>query len=149
MEHIWDKVIKGLAAVAGAVAGAFGGFDAVLLVLVAFMAADYLSGMVVAWMGRSQKTQTGHLDSKAGFVGIAKKGLMLLLVLVAALLDRAIGAEAAIFRNAVVWFYIANEGLSVLENLALAGVPFPEKLRKALEQLKSKNDDNPDVDATV
>lgn len=139
METTWDKILKVLAIIGGAIAGWFGGFDTVLLVLVAFMAADYVSGWIVALMGKSPKTQGGGLNSKTGFVGIAKKGMMLLIVLVAALLDQALGVEAAVFRNAVIWFYIANEGLSILENLALAGVPFPEKLKNALEQLKTKN----------
>ena len=131
--------ILALAAAGGAVAGLFGGFDAVLGVLVAFMAADYLTGWGAALLGKSPKTATGGLDSKAGFAGIARKGLMLLVVLAGALLDRAIGAETAVFRDMVIWFYLANEGLSLLENLALAGVPFPEKLKRALEQLKEKD----------
>ena len=59
---------------------------------------------------------------------------MMLVVLVAALLDRAIGAQTAVFRDAACWFYIANEGLSLLENLSLAGVPFPDKLKEMLGQ---------------
>ena len=62
-------------------------------------------------------------------------------VLVAALLDRALGAENAMFRDAVIWYYVANESLSILENLALAGVPFPARLRAALEQLRQKQDE--------
>ena len=141
---MWDKVVKTMAAIAGAVAGLFGGFDTMLLVLVAFMAVDYVTGLVVAWMGKSHKSDNGHLDSKVGFIGIARKGLMILVVLAGALLDRAMGTETWVFRNMVIWFYIANEGLSLLENLALAGVPFPARLTKALEQLKEKNDEPPD-----
>jgi len=141
---MWDKVVKTMAAIAGAVAGLFGGFDTMLLVLVAFMAVDYVTGLVVAWMGKSHKSDSGHLDSKVGFIGIARKGLMILVVLAGALLDRAMGTETSVFRNMVIWFYIANEGLSLLENLALAGVPFPARLTKALEQLKEKNDEPPD-----
>ena len=140
MENAWDKVVKILAAIGGAIAGLFGGFDTMILVLAAFMAVDYITGLIVAWMGKSRKTETGHLDSKVGAKGIAKKGLMVLVVLAAALLDRALGADTAVFRNMVIWFYIANEGLSILENLALADVPFPQKLRDALEQLRKKND---------
>ena len=131
------KSIKALAAAGGAVAGLFGGLDAALSVLVAFMTIDYITGLLVGWLGRSGKTETGRLDSKAGFHGLCRKGLMLLTVLMAALLDRALGAEAAMFRDLMVWFYIANEGLSILENLSLAGVPFPERVRAALEQLQS------------
>lgn len=146
MAQIWDKVIKGMAAAAGAIAGVFGGVDTVLQVLVAFMAIDYLTGLVVAWMGRSGKTESGHLDSKVGFIGLAKKGLMMLMVLMAALLDRAIGTDAAVFRGLMIWFYIANEGLSILENLSLAGVPFPKRIREALEQLHDRSDTGVDIE---
>ena len=66
---------------------------------------------------------------------------MLLFVLMAAMLDRALGTDSPIFRSMVIWFYIANEGLSILENLAVAGVPFPRRFRQALEQLRSRNDE--------
>lgn len=139
MESIWDKAVKAFAAFSGAVAGAFGGFDPVFRVLLACMVVDYVSGVVVAVMGRSSKTASGGLDSKIGARGIAKKGLMLLVVLVAALLDSALGTEQQIFRSAVIWFYVANEALSILENMALANVPFPRKLLDALEQIRQRS----------
>ena len=142
----WNRALKALAAVGGAIAGAFGGWDGLLIVLVAMMGIDYVSGLVVAWMGRSQKTEYGGLSSKVGARGLAKKGLMLLVVLVGALLDRAMGAQTAVCRDAVCWFYIANEGLSMLENLALAGAPFPERLKELLGQKKQDAGDTLDVD---
>lgn len=141
MTYAWDRIVKGAAAVCGAVAGYFGGIDTALTVLMAFMAIDYATGVVAAWLGKSAKTANGCLDSKVGFAGLAKKGLMLLMVLVAAMLDRALGTEAAVFRSLMIWFYIANEGLSILENLTLSGVPFPQRVRDALEQLRRENDD--------
>ena len=96
-------------------------------------------------MGRSTKTETGHLDSKTGFIGLAKKGLMLPMVLMAALLDRALGTDAEVFRSIMNWFYIANEGLSILENLSLAGVPFPQRIREVLEQLHKKSNNGIDA----
>ena len=140
MEKSWDKLVRMLAAAGGAVAGWFGGFDQMMAVLSAMMALDYLTGCTVALMGRSMKTPGGGLSSKAGFTGIAKKGLMLAVVLVAALLDRALGTEQFVFRNALVLFYIANEGLSILENLERAGVPFPRRLQNALAQLRRQHD---------
>lgn len=140
MEAVWDKALKGLAAVCGAIAGAFGGFDAMMQVLAVMMVLDYVTGVIVAWMGRSKKTEGGHLNSKAGFAGLARKGLMLLVVLMCAALDRVLPADAAVFRSMMIWFYVANEGLSILENLALAGVPFPAAVKKALEQLRDKNE---------
>lgn len=140
MSNVWDKIVKGAAAVCGAVAGLFGGFEKMMIVLICCMVIDYATGLVVAAMGKSQKTETGHLDSKIGFVGICKKALMLLVVFMAALLDQAMGAESAVFRAMIIWFYVANESLSILENLSLAGVPFPAKLKNALEQLKAKQE---------
>ena len=139
MESVWDKAVKAFAAFSGAVAGAFGGFDPVFRVLLACMVVDYISGVIVAVMGKSSKTASGGLDSKIGARGIAKRGLMRLVVLVAALLDSALGTEQQIFRSAVIWFYVANEALSILENMALANVPFPQRLLNALEQIKRRN----------
>ena len=132
MGSIWDKMVRITAAAMGAVAGALGGWSWLMTVLLACMAADYLSGTIVAWLGRSEKTEYGGLSSKVGAKGLVRKGLMLLVVLVAALLDRALGQNNAMFRDAVCWFYIANEGISLMENLSLAGVPFPQKLKELL-----------------
>ena len=117
----------------------------VLYGLLGMMAADYVSGVAVAAMGRSAKTSYGGLSSKVGAMGLARKGLMLLVVLVAALLDAAMGAEAAMCRDAAIWFYIANEGLSLLENMSLAGVPFPDRLKRLLghkQQAQEEEDDH-------
>ena len=142
----WDKILKALAAVAGAICGLFGEWTTMLTILVVVMAIDYISGWIVALCGRSPKTEGGGLSSKVGFIGIAKKGFIMLLVLLATMLDRAIGHETMIFQSSLVFYYIANEGLSVLENAALMGVKFPEKIRKALETLRDKEDKPPDQD---
>lgn len=140
----WDKILKILAGVAGAVAGLFGEWNTMLTVLVVMMTADYLSGWIVAWCGRSPKTEGGGLSSKVGFIGLAKKGFIMLLVLVATMLDRAIGGGTSVFQSSLVLYYIANEGLSVLENAALLGVRFPEKMKRALETMREKEDEPPD-----
>lgn len=132
----WDKMAKIAAAAVGAVAGWFGKWDATLTILAILMAVDYVSGLMVAACGRSPKTAAGGLSSRAGFVGIARKGFIMLIVLLAALLDRAAGGTQA-FRTGAAMYYIANEGLSILENAALLDVPFPAKLKGALEELKS------------
>lgn len=139
----WDKIVKLLAGIAGGIAGLFGGWDLMLKVLLVFMIVDYATGWAVAIMGNSIKTKTGHLDSRISWKGILKKGLALAVVLLGAMLDKAIGENTA-FRTMAVWFYIANEGLSILENLALAGVPFPTWMKQALEQIREKNDEPPD-----
>jgi len=138
----WDKIIKIAAAIGGAIAGAFGGFDTMMQVLVAVMVIDYVTGWVVAILGNSAKTPNGHLSSEVAWKGLLKKGLALLVVLLGAMLDRAMGQN--VFRNMVVWFYIANEGLSILENLALAGVPFPQSVKRMLEQMREEHDKPPD-----
>ena len=130
MEQIWKGIIKGIAGVGGAIAGAMGGWDATLKVLIVMMVVDYVTGIMVAAMGKSEKTEYGGLSSKVGFVGLLKKGMMLMIVLVATMLDNAMGMNVC--RDAACWFYIANEGLSLLENLNLAGVPFPEKIKEIL-----------------
>jgi len=142
MNNTWDKILKYMAAAAGAVAGLFGGCDTMLKVLVVAMAIDYITGWAVAIMGNSLKTESGHLNSEVAWKGLLKKGLALLVVLLGALIDKAVGQD--VFRNMVVWFYIANEGLSILENLALAGVPFPQSVKKMLEQIRAQNDKPPD-----
>ena len=147
LEATWDKIVKIMAAAAGAIAGLFGGWDTMLMVLVGAMVIDYVTGWIVAIMGLSAKTEGGHLDSRVAVKGLLKKGMEILVVLLAALLDKAVGQ--AIFRNMVVWFYVATEGLSILENLALAGVPFPSGVKNALEQLREKNDKPPDTENNV
>ena len=140
----WDKILKALAAIAGAFAGLFGEWTTTLTILVVMMGLDYISGWIVAASGRSPKTETGGLSSKVGFIGIAKKGFIMLLVMLATMLDRAIGEGTTIFQSSIVLYYIANEGLSILENAALLGVPFPEKIRRALETMREKEDEPPD-----
>ena len=133
MAHTQDLLMKGGAAVAGFFHGMTAGQNrsAVLLVLVM---ADVASGMVAAAMGKSAKTPGGRLDSAAAARGVLRKGLMLLVVLIAYALDWMGGQENAMFATAAIWFYIGTEGLSLLENLARCGVPVPEKIRKMLEK---------------
>ena len=140
----WDKILKIIAGVAGAIAGLFGEWTTMLTILVVVMALDYISGWIVAWCGKSPKTESGGLSSKIGFIGIAKKGFIMLLVLLATLLDRAIGNDTYIFQSSLVLYYIANEGLSILENAALLGVQFPDKLKRALETMRENEDKPPD-----
>lgn len=137
--YIKNSVLAVLSAVGTFVAHGLGGWDAAMQVLVALMAADYLTGVLVAavWQ-RSNKSTTGALDSKAGFKGLCKKCAILLLVWIGVLLDHAIGAEYV--RTAVILFFTGNEGLSLLENLGLMGVPFPGFLQRALEALREQGD---------
>ena len=120
-------------------ANSLGGWDASLQVLIALMVTDYITGVLVAavWH-KSSKSSSGTLNSVAGFKGILKKCMILMLVWIGVLLDQALGSAYA--RTAVVLFFVGNEGISLLENLGLMGVPFPAFLRRALEALRDQGD---------
>lgn len=142
---MWEKGIKLLAAGLGVIAGFFGEWSAALTILVVMMAVDYLTGVLLAVTGRSPKTEGGGLSSKVGFIGLAKKGFIMLIVLIATLLDKAIGNTAMVFQTATVFYYIANEGLSILENADLMDVPFPAFIRQRLETMREERDKPPDA----
>jgi len=135
-----ERILKALAAAVGGVAGLLGEWNVLLTVLAWMMFIDYITGLICAWRGKSPKTEGGGVSSRAGFDGLARKGLMMLIVLTATLLDRAVGAEGAAFQTAAAGYYIANEGVSILENSALMGVPCPEALKKGLEMLKNSGE---------
>ena len=120
-----------------AAAWAFGGWDTALAALVICMAVDYISGSTVALVfHKSRKTASGAYNSAYGLKGLCKKGLMLLFVLVSVQVDKLMGADYV--RDAVCIGFCTNEVLSIVENLGLAGVPMPEAVVKALEQLQKK-----------
>ena len=137
---IWNKAVKALATIGGAIAGIFGEWSMLMTVLATAMVLDYISGVLVAAFGKSLKTEGGHLDSKVGFVGLAKKALIIMIVLLATLLDKALGTNAMVYQTATVCYYIANEGISVVENAGLMGLPVPEAVKRALEQMKEKKE---------
>lgn len=143
MGSVWDKVIKYGAMAVGVIAGLYGGWKPMLTILVVMMGIDYVTGVMVAALGRSPKTETGGLSSKVGFIGLAKKGFIMLIVLVATLLDQAAGNSTLIFQSAATFYYIANEGLSILENADDLGVPTPKFIRTRLESVRETNDDKP------
>ncbi len=140
MGQIKNGVLAVTAAAAAGVGKMLGGWDEALRVLIALMAADYLTGMLLALVWRrSPKSENGALDSRAGFRGLVKKGMALLLVWLGVLLDEALHTDY--IRLAVILFFVGNEGLSLLENLGLMGVPFPAFLKNALEALREEGDD--------
>ena len=141
---MWDKIIKGACAILGVIAGLYGEWTAALSILAIMMGVDYITGVLVAITGRSPKTDGGGLSSKIGFVGIAKKGFIMLIVLVATQLDKAIGNTAMIFQTGTTFYYIANEGLSILENAEAIGVPFPAFIKQRLETMREQKDKPPD-----
>ena len=129
--QIKNGVLAVLAVAGSVLANALGGWDGALKVLVIMM--------VAALWHKSPKSDSGALDSKAGFKGIVRKCMILLLVWVAAAMDRYLGINFA--RAAVMLFFIGNEGLSLLENMGLMGVPYPQKFKNALEALKKQGDE--------
>ncbi|WP_415068202.1 holin family protein [Lacrimispora sp.] len=119
------------------IASLFGGWDTGLGTLVLFMCIDFLSGLAVAGIfKRSTKTETGALESKAGFKGLCRKCMTLLFVLVAHRLDLSIGTSY--IRDAVIIGFMANELISIVENAGLMGVPLPDILVRAIDILKKK-----------
>ena len=138
-----DLLLKGGAAVAGFFHGMAGGASHSAFLLALLMAADYVSGVAAAALKRSPKTAHGRLSSEAGWKGILRKALMLVVVCFSYLLDQLVNEGNSMFFTATVWFYIGNEGLSFLENLTRCGVPDPKKLRLLLE----KNADEEDADS--
>ena len=116
---------------------AFGGWDAALMALTVCMSIDYISGSIVALVfHKSNKSETGSYNSAYGLQGLCKKGLMLLFVVVAVQADNLLGSRYV--RDAVCIGFCLNELLSITENLGLAGVPMPQAVTKALEQLQAK-----------
>lgn len=122
-------------------ASLLGGWDMALQTLIIFMTIDYVTGLMVAGIfNKSTKTKHGALESVAGWKGLCRKGVALLIVLIACRLDLLTGAN--LIRDAVVIAYCTNEAISIIENAGLMGVPIPTKLTKAIEALKSKEDDD-------
>jgi len=114
-----------------------GGWDTSLYVLAAFMLLDYITGVLYAYL-------QNKVNSQVGFKGILRKVEILIVLIVATLLDRLINKGTWVFRTVVCYYYIANEGISILENLGKTGVPYPERLFNALEQLKGNKEDDHD-----
>lgn len=116
----------------------FGELDGLLIALITFICLDYLTGIIVGAVRHK-------LNSAISFKGLAKKALILVIVAVAHIIDtQVLGGSSSVFRSAACGLYIANEGLSILENSGKLGLPLPKKLKSVLEQLhdKSESDDN-------
>ena len=140
MNGLKTMICTGIGIVGGTVAAAFGGWDAAMITLVSMMVIDYLTGVLVAGVfHNSPKTENGALESKAGWKGLCRKGVTLLIVLVAARLDIILGT--GVIRDAVIIGYIANEIISIIENAGLMGVPIPAAIEKAIEVLQSKGEE--------
>lgn len=132
-------ILTGIGVVGGFIASLFGGWDAALSTLIIFMGIDYVTGLIVAGVFKnSTKSENGALESRAGWKGLCRKGVTLLIVLIACRLDMVIGSS--FMRDAVVIAFIANELISIVENAGLMGIPVPAVIKKAIDILKSKSE---------
>ena len=131
MKTIWTSIQLGFTAVGGWLGWLLGGCDGFLYALIAFVVVDYLTGVMCAIVDKK-------LSSAVGFKGIFKKVLIFVVVGVANILDVQIIGTGSVLRTAVIFFYISNEGVSLLENAGHIGLPIPAKLKAVLEQLHDR-----------
>ena len=125
--------------VGGFVAMAFGGWSDALITLIIFMSVDYITGLAVAGIfKKSKKSENGALESRAGFKGLCRKGVALMIVLVAVRLD--IVMQTSYIKDAVIIAFIANEAISIIENAGLMGIPIPSVIAKAIDVLRKDSD---------
>ena len=135
-------ILSILGVIGSFISALFGGWDAALTTLVIFMAIDYISGLIVAGVfKRSKKSDNGGLESGAGWKGLCRKGMTLLIVLIAVRLDLAIGTT--FIKDGVVIAYIVNETISIIENAGLMGIPIPSVIQKAIDVLHKKTEGDP------
>lgn len=128
----WEVFYKTVTTAVGAIVGyIFGEWSVLLQILLAFVIIDYVSGLLASGV-------EGKLSSKVGFKGIAKKIMIFVLVAVGHLTDRAIG-DGSMVQNAIIFFYLGNELLSILENAGRTGLPIPEQVKNAVDVLKGKS----------
>lgn len=129
MKNFIEAAQYAFAALGGAVGAVMGGFDGFLYALIVFVVVDYLTGVMVAVLNKK-------LSSEVGFHGIFKKVVIFALVAVGHIVDAHVIQNGSVIRTAVIFFYLSNEGISILENASVLGLPVPQKLKDVLEQLK-------------
>jgi len=135
--NIRTEFLTAVGTIGGLIASAFGGWDASMTTLLFFMAIDYITGLIVAGVfHKSTKSESGSLESRAGWKGLCRKGTTLLVVLVAYRLDIAMGTT--VIRDGVVIAFIANEAISIIENAGLMGLPIPKIIMNSIEVLKKR-----------
>lgn len=133
MKEFWNTIQFIFTVIGGWLGYFLGGCDGLLYALLAFVAADYLTGVMCAISDKS-------LSSEIGFKGICRKVLIFLLVGIANILDVQVIGTGSVLRTAVVFFYISNEGISLLENAGHLGLPIPEKMKSVLQQLHDRSE---------
>lgn len=133
MKEFWNSIQVVIAAIGGWLGWFLGGCDGLIFALIAFAAADYITGVMCAIADKT-------LSSEVGFRGICRKVLIFILVGIANILDVQVIGSGSILRTAIIFFYISNEGISLLENAGHLGLPIPEKLKEVLEQLHDRSE---------
>ena len=133
MKQIWTLIQMVFSAFGGFIGWFLGGNDGFIYALLAFVVIDYITGIMCAIADK-------ELSSEVGFKGICKKVLIFALVGIGNLLDIYILGQAGILRNVVIFFYLSNEGVSILENASHLGLPIPEKLKEILKQLHNRKE---------
>ena len=131
MKEIWNWIQIVFAAIGGGIGWFLGGADGFLYALIAFVVIDYITGVMCAIVDKK-------LSSEVGFKGIFKKVLIFILVGVGNIIDVQVLGQAGVLRTAVIFFYLSNEGVSLLENAGHLGLPIPTKLKAVLEQLHDR-----------
>lgn len=135
MKEFWNAIQFMFAAIGGWLGYFLGGCDGLLYALIAFVTIDYLTGVMCAITDKT-------LSSEVGFKGICRKVLIFLLVGIANILDLNVIGTGSVLRTAVIFFYISNEGVSLLENASHLGLPVPQKIKAVLEQLHDRAEDD-------
>ena len=137
MKEFWNMIQFVFTAIGGWLGYFLGGCDGLIIALVVFVAVDYLTGILCAISDKS-------LSSEVGFKGIAKKVVIFMLVGVANILDVEVIGTGSVLRTAVIFFYLSNEGISLLENATHLGLPVPKKLKDVLEQIHDRSEEKED-----
>lgn len=132
MKEFWNWTQAAIAAAGGGLGYFLGGWDGFLYALLAFVVIDYITGLMCAVLDKK-------LSSEVGFRGIFKKVLIFSLVAIGHIVDQRVIGEGSVIRTAVIFFYLSNEGVSILENAAHIGLPVPQKLKDILEQLHNRD----------
>lgn len=135
MKNIWNSIQAVLTAIGGWFGAWLGGVDGLIFALIAFVITDYITGVMCAISDKK-------LSSEVGFKGICKKVLIFVLVGVGNIIDTRVIGTGSVLRTAVIFFYLSNEGVSLLENAAHLGLPIPKKLKAILQQLHDRAEDD-------
>lgn len=137
MKEFWNTIQAVFTAVGGWLGYYLGGCDGLLIALIVFVVTDYITGIMCAVVDK-------NLSSAVGFKGICKKALIFALVGIGHILDMRVIGDGSVLRTALIFFYLSNEGLSLIENAAHLGLPVPNKLKDVLEQLHKRSEKEDD-----